>query len=145
MTAPMTGVGNPSSVARRPSSVLCRPAPSISTPMPSSSGQVVLMIVSGTMSSPGSCGFYRLDQLFVIGLWRIHALADRPGDDQVIGIGCEQRPPLFRAAVEPDATALRAQQRRLAQRGVVNLGQQRGRGQCDDRETVGGGAVVGLG
>src|ERR1700733_9665390 len=125
MIAPVTGVGNPSSVARMPSTVLCRPAPSISTPMPSSSGQVVVMIVIGTMSSPGSCDFHRLDQLFVIGLWRIHALADRPYDQQLIGIGREQRPPLFRAAVEPDATALRAQQRRLAQRGVVNLGHQR--------------------
>src|ERR1700686_294275 len=125
MIAPVTGVGNPSSVARRPSSVLCRPAPSISTPMPRSSGQVVPMIVSGTMSSPGSCDFYRLDQLDVIALWRIHALPDRPRDDQVIGEGGWQRPPLLRAAAEPDATAFRGQQCRLTQLGVVYLGHQR--------------------
>src|SRR5580658_6206914 len=43
MMMPVTGVGNPSSVARKPSSVPCRPAPSINTPMPRSSGHVAVI------------------------------------------------------------------------------------------------------
>src|ERR1700730_16305709 len=116
MMTPVTGVGNPSSVARRPSSVLCRPAPSISTPMPSSSGQVAVIVVSGTARS---CGFYRLDQLFIVALGRIDPLADRPGDDQLIGIRREQRAPLLRRAAEPHAATLRRQNRRLAPLRII--------------------------
>src|ERR1700739_2891031 len=43
MMMPVTGVGNPSSVARKPSSVPCRPAPSINTPMPRSKGHVAVI------------------------------------------------------------------------------------------------------
>src|ERR1700732_2307801 len=43
MMMPVTGVGNPSSVARRPSSVPCRPAPNINTPIPRSSGHVAVI------------------------------------------------------------------------------------------------------
>src|SRR5882757_3056687 len=43
MMMPVTGVGNPSSVARKPSSVPCRPAPNINTPMPRSNGHVAVI------------------------------------------------------------------------------------------------------
>src|SRR5580704_6025906 len=43
MMMPVTGVGNPSRVARKPSSVPCRPAPNINTPMPRSNGHVALI------------------------------------------------------------------------------------------------------
>src|ERR1700733_7391265 len=46
MMMPVTGVGNPSSVARKPSSVPCRPAPSINTPMPRSSGHVAVIALT---------------------------------------------------------------------------------------------------
>src|SRR5580765_5214702 len=48
MTTPVTTVGKDSRVARIPSTVLCNPAPSISMPMPSSSGQVRVIVLSGT-------------------------------------------------------------------------------------------------
>src|ERR1017187_6313791 len=48
MIMPVTGGGNPSSVARRPRSVPCRPAPNIRTPMPRSSGHVVVIVLRGT-------------------------------------------------------------------------------------------------
>ena len=51
MIAPVTTVGNPSSVARTPSSVLCRPVPSMSTPMPRSSGQVAAMARVGSIAA----------------------------------------------------------------------------------------------
>jgi len=51
MMAPVTTVGNPSSVARTPSSVLCRPEPSMSTPMPRSSGQVAAIARVGSMAA----------------------------------------------------------------------------------------------
>src|SRR6185437_3887150 len=49
MMMPVTGVGNPSSVARKPSNVPCRPAPNISTPMPRSKGHVADIAFTRTM------------------------------------------------------------------------------------------------